>query len=304
MSHHQSLHRTLFQISVITPREAEDAVATLMERLFGARATSYTDAASQMTTTTIYLPKPLTGLRRKALQEGLVFIKRCGLNLHPGRILSRKVRREDWRESWKKNFRALEIGPALLIKPSWCARKGRKGQAVVILDPGLSFGTGQHPTTAFCLQELVRARAAGTPQSMLDLGTGSGILAIAAAKLGYHPVRAIDNDSLAVRVAKGNARRNRVDKRLVIARKDLTRFSAPTRTRYDVITANLTADLLIAEAAKIVACLKPAGRLVLAGVLEGQFGAVQRRYMAGGFGLELCRREKEWASGVFSRAAG
>src|SRR5208337_4372949 len=123
-----------------------------------------------------------------------------------------KVKREDWAESWKKHFKPLEIifrrdefhespkkenqfklgtrpsersAKSLLVKPSWSKKRPRKNQAVVILDPGLSFGTGQHPTTAFCLRELVRCGKIETRRSFLDIGTGSGILAIAARKLGF-----------------------------------------------------------------------------------------------------------------------
>ena len=139
------------------------------------------------------------------------------------------MRREDWAESWKRHFKPIEIGDALLVKPSWSKRRPRKNQAVVILDPGLSFGTGQHPTTAFCLREIVRLKLAkergrlarefktrhhadepSALQSFLDIGTGSGILAIAAAKLGYQPVHAFDFDAEAVRIARANARANRV----------------------------------------------------------------------------------------------
>ena len=97
---------------------------------------------------------------------------------------------------------------------------------MVVLDPGLSFGTGQHPTTGFCLEQLAAWRSAGIPQSCLDLGTGSGILAIAAAKLGYAPVKALDVDPDAVRTACANARRNRVSARIRFQQQDV-RAAAP-----------------------------------------------------------------------------
>ena len=94
---------------------------------------------------------------REEISAGLKRIKSCGLNIGSGKIKIAKVRREDWSESWKRHFKAIEIGKALLIKPSWIKRPPRKNQAVVILDPGLSFGTGQHATTSFCLHQIVRA---------------------------------------------------------------------------------------------------------------------------------------------------
>jgi ribosomal protein L11 methyltransferase len=209
------------------------------------------------------------------------------------------VRREDWSESWKKYFKTVEVGTKLLIKPSWSRRRPRLGQAVVVLDPGLSFGTGQHPTTWFCLDRLVAARREGETQSFLDIGTGSGILAIAAVKLGYRPVCALDFDPVAVRVAKANASRNRVSQRIVIQRRDLTKLRAQSAAQFDVIGANLTDDLLIASAKMILSRLRPGGLLVLAGVLANQFSKVKSAYESSGFRLVSARIEREWQSATF-----
>ena len=127
-----------------------------------------------------------------------------------------KVPPEDWAESWKRHFKPIEIGGDLLILPSWSKRKPKTGQAVVVLDPGLSFGTGQHATTSFCLNEIVKLRRSSKASelSLLDGGTGSGILAIAAAKLGYKPVEAFDFDPVSVRVARANATSNGVNRKV------------------------------------------------------------------------------------------
>jgi ribosomal protein L11 methyltransferase len=229
-----------------------------------------------------------------------------------------RVRHEDWAEPWKLHFKPVEIGDALLIKPSWSKRKPRKGQAVIVLDPGLSFGTGHHPTTAFCLGAIVKHQASGRvhfPQrigtdgsssrpylksrAFLDLGTGSGILAIAAAKLGYSPVHALDFDPEAVRVARVNARANRVHHQLKIRRGDVTKSPMPPRERYDLVCANLVSHLLIAERRRIAAQLNRAGTLVLAGILKPEFAAVQKAYAVLGLKLVCCRTEKEWCSGSF-----
>src|ERR1051326_5781735 len=142
------------------------------------------------------------------LRQELRRLAECGLAISPGRISVEKLRRGDWGESWERHFRPIEIGSALLLKPSWSRTKPKKTQAEVVLDPGLSFGTGQHPTTRFCLEQIVAFHSPNKPQSFLDLGTGSGILAIAAAKLGYRPVLALDVDPQAIRTARANARRN------------------------------------------------------------------------------------------------
>ena len=141
-------------------------------------------------------------------------------------VVIKKLRRENWAESWKRHFKPMEIGGALLIKPGWSRRRARPGQRVVVLDPGLSFGTGHHATTAFAWNNWPPA-AAPARQSFLDMGTGSGILAIAAAKLGYSPVQAFDFDPEAIRVSRANARRETACKNRVRPRRqDLTRLPA------------------------------------------------------------------------------
>jgi ribosomal protein L11 methyltransferase len=187
----------------------------------------------------------------------------------------------------------------LLIKPGWIKRVPRKNQVVVVLDPGLSFGTGNHPTTAFCLRELATRRKSGTTQSFWDIGTGSGILAISAVKLGYAPVRAVDFDPDAVRVARENAQKNGVLKKLSLARQDITQLPASGRESYDFICANLISNLLVAERRKIVSRLRAGGRLVLAGILKEEFAQVQRAYEELGLKLASSRIEGEWRSGAF-----
>ena len=195
----------------------------------------------------------------------------------------------------------MEFGRALLLKPSWVRRRPRAGQQVVVLDPGLSFGTGQHPTTGFCLEQIVANRSADQQQSLLDIGTGSGILAIAAVKLGYRPVEAYDFDPDAVRVARANARQNAVSRRLTIAQRDLTREPLRSVHKFDMICANLIFDLLLSERARIVNRLGPGGTLVLAGILRAQFPAVVRAYRRLGLRLKVSRRQNEWQSGAFAR---
>jgi ribosomal protein L11 methyltransferase len=196
----------------------------------------------------------------------------------------------------------MEFGRALLVKPSWIRRRPRAGQQVVVLDPGLSFGTGQHPTTGYCLEQIIAGRKPGAAQSLLDIGTGSGILAIAAVKLGYRPVMAYDADASAVRVARANARQNGVARRLEIAQRDLTREPLRSVQKFDIVCANLTFDLLCSEGSRIVNRLRPCGTLVLAGILRAQFPAVVRAYGRLGLRLKSSRRQNEWESGVFVRA--
>jgi ribosomal protein L11 methyltransferase len=316
-------HKSLWKASVTTTSEAEDAVIELLSAILGLPASAYTDSETGISTVTVYLQQKLDSARkvREVILAGLNRIKRCGLGIGPGKIVIGKVQREDWAESWKRHFKPIEIGDSLLIKPSWNKRKSRTDQAVIVLDPGLSFGTGQHPTTSFCLNEIVRChrnhnrrlhRSDGSasrpclkPPSFLDLGTGSGILAIAAAKLGYSPILGLDFDPEAVRVADANARANHVLPRVKIRRGDVTKLPVRPghrghrRQGYDLVCANLISDLLIAERGRIAAQLDPEGRLVLAGILRSEFAMVQKAYKTVGLRLVSRRTEKEWCSGSF-----
>lgn len=295
--------KPVWEVTVSTQGEAADAVADLLERLFNLSSWSYTDEETQVTHVTVYGLKRTDWFPRgrAKIATGLHRIRECGVPAVPGRITAKQVYREDWAESWKRHFHPLEIGPELLIKPTWSKRKPRPGQAVVLLDPGLSFGTGHHATTSFCLRELVAARKPGQPQALLDIGTGSGILAIAAAKLGYAPVHAFDFDPEAIRTARANADLNGVAHLIRLQRRDLTRLPRQSATRYDLVCANLLADILVAEHRRIINRAQPHGRLLLAGILQRQFTSVAGAFQASGWRQLRAKVDQEWQSGTFVR---
>jgi ribosomal protein L11 methyltransferase len=145
----------------------------------------------------------------------------------------------------------------------------------------------------------VKRRHPERPQSLLDIGTGSGILTIAAAKLGYAPVHALDNDSEAVRIARANARQNGVAGQVRISRQDLADVPTARGRKYSVVCANLISNLLVAERKRILAQLHPGGLLVLAGILKEEFPQIQATYEAAGVMLIASRSEREWRSGAF-----
>jgi ribosomal protein L11 methyltransferase len=293
--------KSVWSIAVRIPAEAEGASVELFSSLFGLPASSYSDFKTGLSTVAVYFERPphLTESKRAELTAGFNRIRECGLNVGNFRISVKRLPRQDWAESWKKHFHPIEIGSALLIKPSWSKQQPKKGQATIVLDPGLSFGTGQHPTTSFCLQELVRRRNPGTEQAFLDIGTGSGILAIAAARLGYSPADAFDFDPEAVRVASANARRNRVLNKVHIFEQDVTKLS-PKGANYSVICANLVSTLLISARDRILARLASDGIVIVAGILKTEFQIVQRAYEKSGLRLMTSQAQKEWRSGSFT----
>ena len=297
-------NKPLWRISVTTSIEAEDAVSELLGGLSGAAAAAYFNLETGVSTVSIFCDrKPDAKKSTAEIAAGLKNILECGLKIGAGSIEIAKVKREDWAESWKRHFHPLEIGTALLVKPSWIKQRPKKSQAVVILDPGLSFGTGQHPTTSFCLNEIVRTARVDARhtkiKSFLDIGTGSGILAISAAKLGFQPVHAFDFDPESVRVAKENTRKNRVDAKIKLTRGDVTKLPLKPARQYDLVCANLISNLLVAEKKRIVNRLKPSGTLVLAGILAVEFDEVQVAFEKFGLKLVAKRAENEWCSGSF-----
>jgi ribosomal protein L11 methyltransferase len=295
------------QVALATTPEAEDAVGELMHAVFGVAPSVFTHPELRVPVLSVYLDEKnsITEAQRQTIAEGMARIEDFGLAIGDWKLEVKPLRREDWVDSWKRHFQPIRIGgkgKKLLVRPSWRKDKAAPGQAVVVLDPGLSFGTGQHATTKYCLRQLVAHRKRGE-QSLLDVGTGSGILAIAGVKLGYRPVRAIDFDSEAIRVARANAKRNRVTRHLEPKVGDVTKLSPRARVKFDVVCANLYYDLLTANAHRLIAHVKPNGVLVLAGILDKQFAEVQAAVEGQGMVLKKTARQGEWRSGVFVHAA-
>lgn len=293
------MRRALWKISVQASPRNEEAFAQVLEAR-GGPAVIDADLRKKRTTVSVYLPiKPdWSKTARLRLIQDLV---EAAAESEPERVrvTLQRLAPEDWTESWKRHFKPLEIGKRLRIRPSWRRPRLRPGQVEVVLDPGMSFGTGQHPTTSFCLSELVRQYRPGRALSLLDIGTGSGILAIAAAKLGYQPVEATDFDQDAIRVAKANAGVNAVARQIRFKCQDLSKTPLYSTRRYWVVCANLMADLLQAQKPRILARLQPGGLLVLAGILNPEFPGLRRSYEAAGLRLVRSRVQGEWRSGSF-----
>ena len=291
----------VWHISLDVPKCLEEPVTELLGALLEQPASAYCPLESDLAMVSAYITdrsiwNAANARLLKAHIQSFFPEEAGGLHL---KIHCRKIKANDWQESWKRHFKALDIGERLLIKPSWNKRKPKKSQQLIVLDPGLSFGTGQHATTRFCLEEIERLQSKSESPSLLDIGTGSGILAIAAVKLGFSPVKAFDFDPDSVQVTRENARDNNVLDRIQITKSDLTKLKPVTRQRYDFVCANLTHDLLKSCAPTIVNRVKSGGNLLLAGILNEQFPAVKKCFNALGFRQIRTQEEKEWKSGSF-----
>ena len=301
----QNRRRVLWCVSVETSAEAEDAVTVLLTGTLGPSISSYNNMETGRLWVTSFLESRRAWSRaaRERVRGGLRRIHACGLSLGRGTVMFRKLPRKDWAEAWRHHFKPLRVGSSLIIRPSWSRLRRAPDQRVLILDPGLSFGTGRHPTTRFCLLQLAAFRAIYPRASLLDLGTGSGILALAAAKLGYAPVTALDFDKQVVAVARANARRNRLLGRIELRRRDVSRLSLKPKRHYTEICANLLTPLLVAQRRRIVAQLHRRGSLILAGILKEEFESVRTAYEEVGLKLMEKVTEEEWCSGRLSACA-
>ena len=219
----------------------------------------------------------------RAVRDALGHLQAFGLGPIGGMQL-RRVREEDWLESWKASFTPIRVA-RFLIRPTW-ADRADPGDAIVIeLDPGMAFGTGLHPTTQQCLEALSELDLAG--RSLLDVGTGSGILAIAAGKSGAGSITATDIDEHAVRAARENCGRNGVEATVIMG------SAADVAGRFDVVVANIVAATLQSIAPDLRARLAPGGVLVLAGIIAEKAGAT-----AEAFRLAVASRSQrdDWVS--------
>ena len=244
-----------------------------------------------------YLPDDATlEAKLTRVRTYLVALRSMGLDPGPSKVVTRPFHDRGWAMRWKEFFRPVRIGRHLVITPSWDAFAGREGDIVVTLDPGMAFGTGQHPTTKMCLELLeeafeefavhgsefrvVRNHELSTMNyepTVLDLGTGSGLLAIAALRLGAATVLALDTDRVACRIASQNIRQNGGDGRIVVKQGSL---DAAGRRTFDLILANLTAEPLISLAPRLARSLRVRGCLITSGILaseEERVAAIFRR---------------------------
>ena len=254
--------------------------------------TSYRDVEETSATMQIFLPDPADAPRAA---EALAAAGRIvGLELAPE---TGTIPDEDWKLSYRKHFKTEVISPRLVVRPPWEAVTPAPGQKVLTLDPGIAFGTGQHPTTRACLDAIDALAVEGTDRSFLDVGCGSGILSIAAALEGFRDVHGFDNDPDAVRNANENAEANGLGALFSDGDLSVSGTAAPA----DVVAANVLAPVLVRFACEVGALVNPGGRLILSGILDEQYDEVRAAYAALGFTELSNRLIGEWRTGLFAK---
>ncbi len=203
---------------------------------------------------------------------------------------TRELAEEDWAEAWKKHYTILHIGRALVIKPSWLEYAPRTDEIVVELDPGMAFGTGLHPTTRLCMVALEERVQPG--MKMIDIGTGSGILSITAAKLGVRDILALDLDAVAVETATRNVAINHAENVVRVERGSIDKDGP--RNLFDLVCINILAEVICDLAPAIAATLRPGGIVIASGILDFKTDIVIDALRAVGIETVEKKQEEDW----------
>jgi len=254
---------------------------------------------SKPVTVRTYLPaEAIDGQTIDAIRAGL---RSLGMIRPVGELQIEKRQEEDWANTWKEHYRPVKVGLRTVVRPPWQAYEPKHDEIVVVLDPGMAFGNGTHHTTRLALVGLETTIAPG--MSVFDAGTGSGILAIAAAKLGASLVDGVDIDPVSVRTANENVERNDLDVPVRLEVGSVGPGEPFDGERYDLVLANIIARVLTELCDGIVSRVKPGGLLVLSGIIEDREASTREAYERHPLDFLERRQEEDWVSIVYRKRA-
>jgi ribosomal protein L11 methyltransferase len=276
----------------ITVRVSREAAPGIIDVLLAATHGIEERARGSETWLIAYLPGE--GDRARVIErvnERLKALHDAGLRVGRGSVATRHICSKPWEQLWKAGFDVVRIGRQIVIKPTWKQYVAAPGEVVVELDPGMAFGTGQHATTRGCLAALGDTVKRG--DLVFDIGTGSGILAIAAAKLGAAQVLAVEVDESAARIARQNAIINQVSGAVTVVRG--SGFQS-LRGRADVVVANLTAAQILELAPEVAAHLRCGGAFIGSGIAAAQAADVTEACVAAGLTLQASADLEGWVT--------
>ncbi|MBS7578197.1 MULTISPECIES: 50S ribosomal protein L11 methyltransferase [unclassified Enterococcus] len=295
------------EVKVEVNREALDAVSELLMR-HGAQGVAIIDSldyqqheekfgeimpeivVDELVTISAYYPESIP-IKEKIveIEHEIVRISEFGLEIGDFSVHLDALAEENWANSWKQYFLPTRVSRYLTIVPSWTDYQPfMNDEKAIILDPGMAFGTGTHPTTVLSMQALESKLRGG--ENLIDVGTGSGVLSVAASILGATQILATDIDDVAVKVAKENIALNPVDNIKVQASDLLKQIDFEA----DIIVANILADILVDLMADAYRLLKNQGYLILSGIIQDKLPLVEKSYLENGFVLEARSQMGEW----------
>jgi ribosomal protein L11 methyltransferase len=283
------------QVSLIVDAELAEPVSELLHRYCKGGVILEASQSDEQVELRGYLSvaEGMPSTQRK-IEEGLWYLGRISPLPDP---IFEIVEEQNWAEAWKQHYRPILVGQRLLVLPAWL-KNPHPDRIPLVLDPGMAFGTGTHPTTRLSLEAIEQQLQPGS--QVLDLGTGSGILAIAAAKLGAKRVYGVDIDPVAIQSARENLVRNHVDHLVHLGQGSLQ--DCPPDVHFDLIVANILTPILLQLLEQGLADRVPrGGKLILAGILDQQAEGVKNAYQAQGLKTLQEMAWQDWRALIFSR---
>jgi ribosomal protein L11 methyltransferase len=225
------------------------------------------------------------------VRQELGCLSELGINVGSGQLELVEVAEEDWADSWKQYYKPVQISERIVIAPTWEKTTLNAAQLLIELDPGMAFGTGTHPTTVLSILALEQVLTGG--EQVIDVGAGTGVLSIAAAKLGADSVLAIDLDPVAVASASQNIVLNQVSEQVTVRAGNLLHGETQV---VDVIVANILAEVIMQFTDDVQRLLKPGGYFIASGIIESKAGAVKKQIEASGMKIIERKQEKDWVT--------
>ncbi|HGM3563948.1 TPA: 50S ribosomal protein L11 methyltransferase [Clostridioides difficile] len=225
------------------------------------------------------------------IKQKVLGLKDFGIDIGEGSVSLDQVNEADWANAWKAYYKPTKVGQRVVVKPTWEDYAMQEGDLIIELDPGMAFGTGTHETTSMCIREL--EKYVNKDSKVFDIGCGSGILAIAAAKLGTKEVVAVDLDEVAVKVAKENVLENKVEKSVSVMHGNLTDV---IKDKADVIVANIIADIIKILAKDVQNFMKEDAIFISSGIILDKVEEVKESLIENGFEIVEVQKLGEWSA--------
>ena len=240
-----------------------------------------------------YFSEEETNLPEKiaVIKEKIRNLTEFGLSIGSGTVELSNVNQEDWESAWKQYFKPVHVTDRIVVKPEWEEYSPQEGEIVIEIDPGMAFGTGTHETTSMCINQIEKNLKAG--DRVIDIGSGSGILSMAAVLLGAEKATGVDLDPVAVRVALENVELNNLQDKIEILHGNLTDV---IREKADIVVANIMADIILILLEDVREFIKDDGLFISSGIIQEKRAAVEARLLEKNFSIVEVETKGEWCA--------